>query len=173
MYFYINSNNLFSGLLCGVIFGLFSGQPLILLGSTGPVYVFEKILYQMCKDQDWDYLNLRLWIGLWVAAILIALVALDASAYVCYITRYIIHSTYIKFGFLSIGCYWGFSGVFRGDQPVFPHCVKKVTYLLPGSRKSCLLYSLHSFSSSMHSEVSAKLAPRISSCQIDWVKAVN
>ena len=42
----------------------------------------------MCKDQDWDYLNLRLWIGLWVAAILIALVALDASAYVCYITRY-------------------------------------------------------------------------------------
>ena len=88
MYFYINSNNSFSGLLCGVIFGLFSGQPLILLGSTGPVYVFEKILYQMCKDQDWDYLNLRLWIGLWVAAILIALVALDASAYVCYITRY-------------------------------------------------------------------------------------
>ena len=78
-----------TGLICGVIFGMFSGQPLILLGSTGPVYVFEKILYQMCKDQDWDYLNLRLWIGLWVAAILIALVALDASAYVCYITRYV------------------------------------------------------------------------------------
>ena len=79
---YLSSNHSF-------IFGMFSGQPLILLGSTGPVYVFEKILYQMCKDQDWDYLNLRLWIGLWVAAILIALVALDASAYVCYITRYV------------------------------------------------------------------------------------
>ena len=74
-------------LICGVLFGLFSGQPLILLGSTGPVYVFEKILYQLCSDQGWDYLSLRLWIGLWVAAILILLVAIDASAYVCYITR--------------------------------------------------------------------------------------
>ena len=55
--------SLVSGLICGVLFGLFSGQPLILLGSTGPVYVFEKILYQMCRDQEWDYLNLRLWIG--------------------------------------------------------------------------------------------------------------
>ena len=70
------------------MFGLCSGQPLILLGSTGPVYVFEKILYQLCSDQGWDYLSLRLWIGLWVAAILILLVAIDASAYVCYITRY-------------------------------------------------------------------------------------
>ena len=41
----------FSGLISGVLFGLFSGQPLILLGSTGPVYVFEKILYQMCTHQ--------------------------------------------------------------------------------------------------------------------------
>ena len=76
-----------SGLVCGVLFGLFSGQPLILLGSTGPVYVFERILYKMCQDQTWDYLSLRLWIGLWVAAFLILMVAFDASAYVCYITR--------------------------------------------------------------------------------------
>ncbi|QQP39967.1 Anion exchange protein, partial [Caligus rogercresseyi] len=79
--------SLMSGLICGILFGLFSGQPLILLGSTGPVYVFEKILYTMCKDQDWDYLSFRLWIGIWVGAILILLVAFDAGAYVCYITR--------------------------------------------------------------------------------------
>ena len=81
--------SLVSGLICGVLFGLFSGQPLILLGSTGPVYVFEKILYQMCTDQGWDYLSLRLWIGLWVAAILLFIVAVDGSSYVCYITRYV------------------------------------------------------------------------------------
>ena len=90
MIFYINL-----GLICGVLFGLFSGQPLILLGSTGPVYVFEKILYQLCSDQGWDYLSLRLWIGLWVAAILILLVAIDASAYVCYITRYVVHKAFL------------------------------------------------------------------------------
>ncbi len=39
--------------------------------------------------KNWDYLSLRLWIGIWVGLILIALVILDASAYVCYITRYL------------------------------------------------------------------------------------
>lgn len=88
--------SLVSGLITGVLFGLFSGQPLILLGSTGPVYVFEKILYEMCNEQGWDYLNLRLWIGLWVAAILLIIVAVDGSSYVCYITRYV-HMCIIRY----------------------------------------------------------------------------
>ena len=79
---------LVAGLISGVLFSLFAGQPLNLLGSTGPVYVFEKILYKMCTDQEWDYLSLRLWIGIWVAIMLLLLVAFDASAYVCYITRF-------------------------------------------------------------------------------------
>ena len=79
---------LVAGLLSGVLFALFSGQPLNLLGSTGPVYVFEKILYSMCTDQEWDYLSLRLWIGIWIGIMLLLLVAFDASAYVCYITRF-------------------------------------------------------------------------------------
>merc|ERR1719384_1273887 len=53
-----------------------------------PVYVFEKILFEMCEDQNWDYLSLRLWIGIWVGAMLLLLVMFDASAYVCYITRF-------------------------------------------------------------------------------------
>jgi hypothetical protein len=50
---------LVAGLLSGVLFALFSGQPLNLLGSTGPVYIFEKILFEMCRQQEWDYLSLR------------------------------------------------------------------------------------------------------------------
>ena len=98
--------SLVSGLICGVLFGLFSGQPLILLGSTGPVYVFERILYEMCKDQEWDYLSLRLWIGLWVAAILLLIVAVDGSSYVCYITRFTeeLFATLIAFIFIFNAC---------------------------------------------------------------------
>ena len=70
---------------------MFSGQPLIILGSTGPLYVFEKILYSICKDHDWDYLGLRMWVGLWVGAILFVIVAMDASAYICYVTRLVNH----------------------------------------------------------------------------------
>ena len=35
-----------------------------------------------------DYLGLRLWIGIWIGVILLILVAVDASAFVCYITRF-------------------------------------------------------------------------------------
>lgn len=41
--------SLCSGFLCGIVYGIFSGQPLTILGSTGPVLVFENILYDFCK----------------------------------------------------------------------------------------------------------------------------
>nr|CAD7393839.1 unnamed protein product [Timema cristinae] len=150
--------SLMSGFLCGVIYGLFSGQPLTILGSTGPVLVFESIVYEFCLEtmevetmemkfmrsmlafmkrnrikneviwervglygvceiveeaglrlsghvirienkripkrmmetmqRDWDYLPFRLWIGVWIGIILLIMVAIDASAFVCYITRF-------------------------------------------------------------------------------------
>nr|CAD7569370.1 unnamed protein product [Timema californicum] len=80
--------SLMSGFLCGVIYGLFSGQPLTILGSTGPVLVFESIVYEFCLQRDWDYLPFRLWIGVWIGIILLIMVAVDASAFVCYITRF-------------------------------------------------------------------------------------
>ena len=94
-----------AGLLSGITFALFSGQPLNLLGSTGPVYVFEKILFEMCEDQSWDYLSLRLWIGIWVGFMLLLLVMFDASAYVCYITRFTeeLFATLVAFIFIMVG----------------------------------------------------------------------
>ncbi|KAK4328619.1 hypothetical protein Pmani_000990 [Petrolisthes manimaculis] len=80
--------SLVSGLICGVAYGFCSGQPLTILGSTGPVLVFETILYDFCKTMEWDYLAFRMWIGLWSGLILIILVAVEASALVCFITRF-------------------------------------------------------------------------------------
>uniref|UniRef100_A0A8C1NU81 Anion exchange protein n=1 Tax=Cyprinus carpio TaxID=7962 RepID=A0A8C1NU81_CYPCA len=74
--------------LTGVAFSLFSGQPLTILGSTGPVLVFEKILFKFCSDYGLSYLSLRTSIGLWTAFLCIVLVATDASSLVCYITRF-------------------------------------------------------------------------------------
>ncbi|CAH1130279.1 unnamed protein product [Ceutorhynchus assimilis] len=80
--------SLVSGFVCGMFYGLFSGQPLTILGSTGPVLVFETIVYDFCQKMGWDYMSFRFWIGTWVAIILMILVAIDASALVCYITRF-------------------------------------------------------------------------------------
>ncbi|XP_026844555.1 electroneutral sodium bicarbonate exchanger 1 isoform X10 [Drosophila persimilis] len=80
--------SLVSGFVCGMGYGFFSGQPLTILGSTGPVLVFESIIYEFCMKMDWDYMTFRFWIGMWVAGICIVLTAIDASALVCYITRF-------------------------------------------------------------------------------------
>ncbi|XP_018351041.1 PREDICTED: electroneutral sodium bicarbonate exchanger 1 isoform X4 [Trachymyrmex septentrionalis] len=80
--------SLVSGFVCGIGYGFFSGQPLTILGSTGPVLVFETIVYEFCKKVDWSYMSFRFWIGTWMSMILMILVALDASACVCYITRF-------------------------------------------------------------------------------------
>ncbi|XP_014116061.1 PREDICTED: electroneutral sodium bicarbonate exchanger 1 [Pseudopodoces humilis] len=74
--------------MTGVVYSLFAGQPLTILGSTGPVLVFEKILYKFCKEYTLSYLSLRTCIGLWTAFFCVVLVATDASCLVCYITRF-------------------------------------------------------------------------------------
>ncbi|XP_062265103.1 sodium bicarbonate cotransporter 3-like isoform X6 [Platichthys flesus] len=80
--------SLFGASLTGVAYSLFAGQPLTILGSTGPVLVFEKILFKFCTDYGLSYLSLRTSIGLWTAFLCLVLVATDASSLVCYITRF-------------------------------------------------------------------------------------
>ncbi|XP_073534119.1 sodium bicarbonate cotransporter 3 isoform X2 [Phyllobates terribilis] len=80
--------SLFGASLTGIAYSLFAGQPLTILGSTGPVLVFEKILFKFCKDYKLSYLSLRTSIGLWTAFLCLLLVATDASSLVCYITRF-------------------------------------------------------------------------------------
>ncbi|KAL6099582.1 slc4a7 [Pungitius sinensis] len=80
--------SLFGASLTGVAYSLFAGQPLTILGSTGPVLVFEKILFKFCVDYELSYLSLRTSIGLWTAFLCLVLVATDASSLVCYITRF-------------------------------------------------------------------------------------
>ncbi|AWO96200.1 putative sodium bicarbonate cotransporter 3-like [Scophthalmus maximus] len=80
--------SLFGASLTGVAYSLFAGQPLTILGSTGPVLVFEKILFKFCSDYGLCYLSLRTSIGLWTAFLCLLLVATDASSLVRYITRF-------------------------------------------------------------------------------------
>ncbi|XP_074482893.1 sodium-driven chloride bicarbonate exchanger-like isoform X3 [Sebastes fasciatus] len=80
--------SLFGASMTGIAYSIFAGQPLTILGSTGPVLVFEKILFKFCKEYDLSYLSLRACIGLWTAFLCLLLVATDASSLVCYITRF-------------------------------------------------------------------------------------
>lgn len=74
--------------LCGVLFGLFAGQPLIIIGATGPVLVFEQTIYEFCAIYDLEFLPWRCWIGFWVMIILFGVVALEGCFLVRYFTRF-------------------------------------------------------------------------------------
>ncbi|XP_053715666.1 electrogenic sodium bicarbonate cotransporter 1-like isoform X2 [Synchiropus splendidus] len=74
--------------LTGAVFCLLAGQPLTILSSTGPVLVFERLLFNFSKDNNFDYLEFRLWIGLWSGLFCLVLVATDASFLVQYFTRF-------------------------------------------------------------------------------------
>uniref|UniRef100_A0A8C9TYN4 Anion exchange protein n=1 Tax=Scleropages formosus TaxID=113540 RepID=A0A8C9TYN4_SCLFO len=89
--------------LAGVVFCCFGGQPLIILSSTGPILIFEKLLYEFSKSNSIDYMELRLWIGLHSCFQCLVLVATDASYIIKYITRFTEEgfSSLISFIFIS------------------------------------------------------------------------
>ena len=71
-------------LISGTFFCLLGGQPLTVLGCTGPVLIFEKILVEFCDSYGMSYLTVRLWVGLWSALFCFIIVAIDGSAIVRY-----------------------------------------------------------------------------------------
>ncbi|XP_036954172.1 electrogenic sodium bicarbonate cotransporter 4 isoform X3 [Acanthopagrus latus] len=89
--------------LAGSVFCLFSGQPLIILSSTGPILIFEKLLFEFSKNNGIDYMELRLWIGMHSCLQCFILVATDASYIIKYMTRFTEEgfSSLISFIFIS------------------------------------------------------------------------
>jgi len=74
--------------LCGIAYALFAGQPLIILGGTGPLLIFTMILFELCDHLKIPFLETCAWVGLWTALLLIVLAATDASCLMRYFTRF-------------------------------------------------------------------------------------
>ncbi|XP_059394486.1 electrogenic sodium bicarbonate cotransporter 4 isoform X2 [Carassius carassius] len=89
--------------LAGMVFCLFGGQPLIILSSTGPILIFEKLLYEFSINNNIDYMEIRLWVGLHSCLQCLILVATDASYIIKYMTRFTEEgfSSLISFIFIS------------------------------------------------------------------------
>ncbi|XP_042252070.1 electrogenic sodium bicarbonate cotransporter 4 [Thunnus maccoyii] len=89
--------------LAGTVFCVFGGQPLIILSSTGPILIFEKLLYEFSKNNGIDYMELRLWIGIHSCLQCFLLVLSDASYIIQYMTRFTEEgfSSLISFIFIS------------------------------------------------------------------------
>ncbi|KAM6908827.1 anion exchange protein 2b isoform 1-T1 [Lycodopsis pacificus] len=72
----------------GVIFCLLGAQPLLIVGFSGPLLVFEEAFYSFCKANDMEYLTGRVWIGFWLIVIVIVVVAFEGSFLVRFVSRF-------------------------------------------------------------------------------------
>ncbi|MEQ1948922.1 MAG: sodium bicarbonate transporter family protein [Bryobacteraceae bacterium] len=79
---------LVSTAFCGILYALFSGQPLTILGSTGPVIVFIGLLFDLCTRWSVPFLPALAWVGLWTSLILVVLAAVEASRLIRWFTRF-------------------------------------------------------------------------------------
>jgi len=71
--------------MSGVIYSFLSGQPLCILGATGPELAFTVVFYEICQSMEVDFLAARVWQALWCSlfTILVALFDLSACMKVC------------------------------------------------------------------------------------------
>ncbi|MCB9637276.1 MAG: HCO3- transporter [Myxococcales bacterium] len=72
----------------GILWSVFAGQPLVIVGATGPNIIFIGILYALCKRYGLPFLPTAMWVGLWSMLYMWILAATDASALIRFFTRF-------------------------------------------------------------------------------------
>ncbi|XP_021698562.1 band 3 anion transport protein isoform X7 [Aedes aegypti] len=82
------SETLVSASMVGVVFHLFSGQPLVIIGTTGPLLLFDEALNQFCISNNFSFLTVRVYVGIWLAVIALVVSAFEGSVYVRLFTRF-------------------------------------------------------------------------------------
>jgi hypothetical protein len=74
--------------LGGLLYALFSGQPLTIIGTTGPLLAFVKVLYSACLKHNLPFLPVYSWVGMWSSLLLFISSITSTSNVVSYFTRF-------------------------------------------------------------------------------------
>ncbi len=72
----------------GTVYALFCGQPLTIVGGTGPLLVFTGVIYELCVGFELPFLPFFSWVGLWTAAFCMAIALFDGSVFIRFCTRF-------------------------------------------------------------------------------------
>ncbi|XP_015043255.2 anion exchange protein 3 isoform X6 [Drosophila pseudoobscura] len=82
------SETLISCSFVGIVFHCLSCQPLVIIGTTGPLLLFDEALMVFCTQNDFDFLSLRVYVGIWLIIIALCVSAFEGSVYVRLLTRF-------------------------------------------------------------------------------------
>ena len=79
---------LLASALGGIVFGVFAGQPLCIVGVTGPISIFNSLVYEIIEPHDTDYFPFMCWICLWSMVFHIIIAVFGWINSLRYVTRY-------------------------------------------------------------------------------------
>jgi len=83
------SETLIMTCVCGILFALFSGCPLIIIGTTGPVLLYDEALFEFCRTTlPKQFLYWRVWVGIWTFIIALVVAGFQGSTLVRYFTKF-------------------------------------------------------------------------------------
>jgi boron transporter len=84
---------LFSTGLSGMMFSLCAGQPLVIVGVTGPIALFSRSIHQLTSSLGLSFLTFMFWVGLWAGLFHVVIGLLGLCSVVKYVTRFT-HETF-------------------------------------------------------------------------------
>lgn len=125
---------LLSSAIAGIAFGLFSGQPLCIVGVTGPIAIFNYTVYEIIVPKGIPYFPFMCWISLWSMAMHFIIAIFNwinslryVSLFSCDIFGFFICIVYIQkgiqictrqFGFANAHGHYNSLTTSNGDFPI-------------------------------------------------------
>ncbi|PSN68118.1 hypothetical protein BS50DRAFT_573078 [Corynespora cassiicola Philippines] len=96
---------LLASVLASVVFSVAAAQPLVIVGVTGPITVFNYTVYHILKSRDTNYFAFMCWIGLWAMVFHFILAITNSCNGLRYVTRFScdIFGFYVAFIYLQKG----------------------------------------------------------------------
>lgn len=72
----------------GAVYAVVAGQPLTILGGTGPLLVFTGVLFELCNRLNLPFLPVYAWVGLWTGVFTVVAAITNGSALIRFCTRF-------------------------------------------------------------------------------------
>ncbi|KAI6782478.1 putative Anion exchange family protein [Emericellopsis cladophorae] len=96
---------LLASVLGAVVFSLFSAQPLVIVGVTGPITVFNYTVYDIMEPTGVNYIGFMCWIGIWSLILHWLLAITNSCNWLRWVTRFPcdIFGFYVAFIYLQKG----------------------------------------------------------------------
>ncbi|EGE02508.1 anion exchange family protein [Trichophyton equinum CBS 127.97] len=108
---------LLASVLGAVVFAFLAGQPLVIVGVTGPITVFNYTVYDIIAHRGTNYLAFMCWIGIWSLIMHWVLAITNSCNGLTFVTRFScdIFGFYVAFIYIQKGIQvltrqWGMAG---------------------------------------------------------------